>query len=194
MSTKFASLLRIYKLVFCVRCFLILSKALFDPLAELLFLKGVFSCELCSMSYKDKQRLARSLFIKSDLTRKQIAEQVGCTQKTLRDWIKKFDWDKAKEAETITRSQLLQDAYTQLKAINQIIEEKHNGIPNKELSDAKGVLRKEIEALSEMPLHKYVEVFMELIDWATKNCTENLLDIAAITDRFIGHLAQKKGV
>lgn len=154
----------------------------------------MFSCELCDMSRKEQQRKARRLFIKSDLTKSQIAEDVGCTPKTLRGWIKKFEWDKAKEAETITRSQLLQDAYSQLKAINQKIEDEMNGVPNKELSDAKGVLRKEIEALSEMPLHKYVEVFMEFLDWATRNGIDNLMELAEVTDKFIAHLAHDKGV
>lgn len=154
----------------------------------------MFSFELWGMNYTDKQRLARSLFIKSDLNKKQISEQIGCTEKTLRNWIEKFEWEHEREAETITRSKLLQDSYKQLKAINKIIDEKHNGVPNKQLSDAKGVIRKEIEALSEMPLHKYVEIMMELLDFASKNCPDKLQDLAVTTDAFMSELAQNKGV
>lgn len=118
--------------------------------------------------YDQKRSLAQSLYIKGHLSRKEIAEIVGITEKTLRDWIQKYNWDALREAQSVTRQQLLLDAYTQLKAVNQAIEE-IGGIPNKNLIDAKSVLRKEIEALSDSPVHVYIEVFNEITEWLMKN-------------------------
>ena len=74
----------------------------------------------------DKKNLARSLFLGGTLNRKQIAAQVGCTEKSLRRWIDQEDWEALKEATSITKGELLKDAYKQLKAINKVIEEEHH--------------------------------------------------------------------
>jgi hypothetical protein len=146
------------------------------------------------MTNKEKQNLARSLFVKSSLTRKQIAIQVVCTEKTLRSWIIKFEWEKERETQTITRVSLLKDAYAQLGAINKDIFENHNGVPNKALSDAKATIRKEIEFLSSNPLHIYIEVFTEFTDWVATEHGSEMLEMLGLTDEFINHLATKKGV
>ena len=144
------------------------------------------------MTGKEKRQLARSLFIKSDLNRRQIALQVACTEKTLRGWIEKDGWQQVREAETITKSQLRKDAYKQLAAINRVINEQMEGVPNKELSDAKGVIRKEIEALGDMPLHKYVEMSMELTGWMQVNCPKKLMEVVGLLDDFIQDMVKKK--
>ena len=160
----------------------------------LLFSKPLRIQELCSMTNKDKKQLARSLYIKSDLNRKQIAHQVACSQTTLRSWIEKEDWESIKEAETISRTRLLQDAYGQLKAINDKISNELGGVPNKELSDAKGVIRKEIEALTNMPLHNYVEVMIELTRWLQIHHPDKLLEVMELADDFIRNIAKDKGI
>lgn len=137
------------------------------------------------MTNKEKKQLAQSLYVKSGLTKKDIAKQVGCTEKTLRSWIDKGEWNAIKEAESITRGQLLSDAYKQLNAINREIEDNHKGIPNKQLSDAKGVIRKEIEALSENPLHVYVEVFQEFTHWVLKTNPSELKNMTGMCNSFI---------
>mgnify|MGYP000400948523 CR=1 FL=1 len=146
------------------------------------------------MTNKEKKALAYSLFVKSSYNRKQISNQVGCTEKTLRNWIKDGDWESIKEAQTLTRSKLLQDAYTQLKAINEKINNDFGGVPNKELSDAKGVIRKEIETLSDNPLHVYVEVFTEFVDWVGENHNVKSITVLELADEFVNHLATKEGI
>ena len=142
------------------------------------------------MTNKEKKQLARSLFIKSGINRKQLAQQVGCTEKTLRSWIEKEGWEQVREAETITRSQLIKDAYRQLAAINQVINEQMNGVPDKKLSDAKGVIRKEIEVLGDMPLHSYVEMAMELTAYVQANCPDKLIETTEMLDHFIQEKAK----
>ncbi len=144
------------------------------------------------MTNKEKKQLARSLFIKSDLTRNQIALQAGCNEKTLRKWILEEGWQDIKEAETITRPELLMDAFKQLKALNLHIETALGGFPDKVASDAKAVIRKEIEALTYMPLHKYIEVSMEFSGWLQASHPEELQHTIALLDGFIQHLSAEK--
>lgn len=148
------------------------------------------------MNNEEKKQLARNLFIKSShfLTRKQIALQVECTQKTLRGWIKNEGWESIKEAETITRPELLKDTFKQLKAINIHIETNLNGVPDKSAADAKAVIRKEIEALTDMPLHKYVEVMMEFSCWLQKNQPKQLIAVINLADAFIQQISSEKNI
>ena len=146
------------------------------------------------MTREQKRNKARRLYTGSNLTRKQIAEDVGWTEKTLRNWIDKEDWDSLKDAKTITRRQLLQDAYSQLKAINRVIEEDHNGLPNKQLSDAKGVIRKEIEALTEMPIHKYIEMMQDVWGWVQEKHPDKVAETIELLDEFIQDQVKTKGI
>lgn len=144
------------------------------------------------MNNAEKKDLARSLYIKSDMTRKEIAQRVSTTEKTLRKWIDDDGWDKMKDSLQITRPQLLQDAYAQLNAINRHIEEKLQGIPTKDLSDAKGVIRKEIETFSEQPIHKYIEVFEDFIGYLSKTTPSKVAEFAVLSQEFINQLNKSK--
>ncbi len=143
------------------------------------------------MKIADKKALAESLYIKSSLNRKEIAQQIGVTEKTLRNWIEANDWDSIKDSQTITRKQLLLDSYQQLKAVNDEIRLNHNNIPNKQLSDAKGVLIKEIEALNSQPIHKYVEVFEDYIQYLYKYAPDLVKGFAEHSLKFIEQLGKR---
>lgn len=136
------------------------------------------------MSNVEKRNLAQDLYCKGTLTRKAIADAVGVTEKTLRTWINKYGWDDIREAMTVTRKQLLTDAYSQLKKVNQQIED-NGGIINKELADAKSILRKEIEQLAESPLHVYVEVLDEFTEFIARKAPKQLQVFSNLVMEFL---------
>ncbi|HRO75783.1 MAG TPA: phage terminase small subunit-related protein [Crocinitomicaceae bacterium] len=146
------------------------------------------------MNTEEKKQLAFALYAKSSVkyTRKDIAKQVGTTEKTLRGWIENGEWDLQRDALQITRPQLLQEAYAQLKAINQQIAENHRNIPTKELSDAKAIIRKEIEAFSTQPIHRYIEVFEEFIEWLAKNEPAQNPIFGPLAQLFISDVSKRK--
>ena len=117
---------------------------------------------------KDKKTLAQELFINGAHTRKSISEMVNVTEKTLRKWIEEGDWEKMKNLQGVTRSQLVQDSYAQLKAINEKIAS-IGGVPTKELYDAKSIIGKEIERLSDHSIAVYIECFSEFTQWLLRN-------------------------
>jgi len=146
------------------------------------------------MRNQQKKELARSLYIKSRFTRKEIAATVGVTEKTLRTWIQKENWDELKANESITRNQLLRTAYKQLQKINEFIDNELGGIPNKEMSDAKAVIRKEIETLSDRPLYIYIEVAEEFQNWLLQNHPKQLKPVSELLLEFIEHLAKNESM
>lgn len=144
------------------------------------------------MGKAEKTLIAKALFAQSGLNRKEIAKQVGISETTLRDWIKKGGWEDIRESRMITREHLLQESYAQLAATNKRITEEFGGVPNKELSDAKAVIRKEIESLSHQPLYRYVEVMEDFQGWITKNAPKELPNMTRLSMSFIEDVAAKK--
>lgn len=144
------------------------------------------------MNNREKQEQARGLYVRSTYNQKEIAAIVKVTPKTIGNWIKDGHWDEQRDSLQITRPQLLQEAYAQLKAINNKIYTEFAGVPNKELSDSKAVIRKEIEALSSQPIHRYIEVFEEYIDWLSKTYPGQLTDFATSSQEFIHNLSKRK--
>jgi transposase len=137
------------------------------------------------MNTAEKKVLAQGFYTRSMMTRKEIAAQVQVTEKTLRAWITDGDWDKLRDSMQITKPQLLNEAYQQLAAINKRIQDDHGGVPTKELSDAKGVIRKEIEQFENQPIHLYVEVFEDVIGWLSRNEPDKLSDFTKLTQKFL---------
>ncbi len=137
--------------------------------------------------YDEIKKKAAGLYVKGTLNRKQVADTVGVTEKTLRKWIEEGNWEELKDAKTVTRQQLLLDSYAQLKAVNQRIADMGN-VPDKVLSDAKSGLRKEIETLSDSPLHQYAEIFDEFAVWMVHNQPDKAADIAYLQLQFLNDM------
>lgn len=136
------------------------------------------------MSREQKRETAKGLFVKSDMTQKEIAVLLGVSEKAVSEWRKKYDWDTAKQIQSITRKSLLEEAYKQLDAINRKITDK-GGIPDKALSDAKAQCLREIERFSDTPTYLYVSVFEDFCSWLSKNEPKQLMSVSQLGLRFI---------
>lgn len=137
------------------------------------------------MSTTEKKHRARALFVKSSLTQKEIASQVGITEKTMSKWTNEGNWQQERDSQSITKTQLLQESMQQLQRLNQHIDTELKGIITKELSDAKASLRKEIELFSEQPLYQYVEVCDEFLEWLGKNHPAQLQKFSELSMEFL---------
>ena len=136
-----------------------------------------------SKNRTEKRSMAQSLFLKG-ISQKEIAEIISISEQTISKWRAKFEWDNLREIETITRSSLLKQAYIQLAAVNKEIEG-NNNIPTKVNSDSKAQLLREIEHLSEIPIHKYIEVFQEVISWLSRTDPKHIKEFSEVTWRFV---------
>lgn len=136
-------------------------------------------------SNQAKYDLFCELYVNTNMTLNELSDKVGISPNTAASWRDGSNLDDLKEAQTITRKTLLQDAYRQLAAVNVEIRDKHNDVPPKTLADAKKQLREEITTLSDNPLHIYTEVFSEFTDWLYKNRPKQVKDFAASSLEFL---------
>lgn len=136
------------------------------------------------MSREQIRETAKGLFVKSDMSQKEIAVLLGVSEKSVSEWRKKYDWDTSKQIQSITRKSLLEEAYKQLDAINKKIADK-GGIPDKALSDAKAQCLREIERFSDTPTYLYVSVFEDFCSWLSKNEPKQLMSVSQLGLRFI---------
>ncbi len=131
-----------------------------------------------------KKRLAQELYVLGNQTQKSIAETINVTPKTLGKWIEINNWDSLKDLQSITKKQLLTDSYAQLAAVNLAIKANGN-VPTKEQYDAKSILGKEIDRLSDSPLAVYTDVFSEFIDYLLRNEPKDVQRFAQLSMVFI---------
>jgi putative ATPase subunit of terminase (gpP-like) len=144
------------------------------------------------MNREQKRETAKGLFVKSDMTQKEIAVLLGVSEKTVSEWRKKYDWDSARQIQSITRKSLLEDAYRQLDAINQKVTA-NGGIPDKALSDAKAECLREIEKFSDTPTHIYIDVFEDFCAWLSKYSPKELRRFSELSLRFVENKQQDNG-
>jgi hypothetical protein len=97
---------------------------------------------------------------------------------------KENSWDALKDLQSITKKQLLTDSYAQLAAVNLAIKANGN-VPTKEQYDAKSILGKEIDRLSDSPLAVYTDVFSEFIDYLLRNEPKHVQIFAQLSMLFI---------
>lgn len=79
------------------------------------------------LSRKQKQELAKELYLKTDNTQKAICEKVGCSTRSFNLWKKKGSWEDLKISYTISKEQELRRIYIQIREINNAIADREEG-------------------------------------------------------------------
>ncbi len=105
--------------------------------------------------------LAHTLFLNTNKTQDQIAEQVGVTPQTLSKWVIAGNWHLLRSARQVTRPQLVRQYLLQLNELNNIIAERPEAerIPSPAETDQMAKLAKLVESLDkETSLMDYVHV------------------------------------
>ncbi len=79
------------------------------------------------ISVSDKQYLAKILFTVQKLEQKIIAKKVGVSEKTISNWVEKFQWKKLRSRLLVSKEEVLSNFYTQLEELNIAIVEREEG-------------------------------------------------------------------
>lgn len=117
------------------------------------------------MAKDHTRKQAEVLYCESDLTQKEIAQQLGISEKTLSGWKEKFGWDKIRAARRTTKSEIINQLY---KAINKIVEDAHTADRELSAADADKIhkLSASIEKMEQgKNLATYVMVIQELMEY-----------------------------
>lgn len=81
------------------------------------------------MKSNKKKELAKLLFVRENLTQKEIAERVGTSEQTICRWVAENDneWKKLRQSIIITKEEQLRRLYEQMDELNQEISRRDPG-------------------------------------------------------------------
>ncbi len=113
-----------------------------------------------SLTAKEKVEYAWLLFKDGSYTRTMIAHKVGVAEKTITEWKQKYNWDAKAKSIKQTREENLIELHNQWAAINKLIKEKQDGIPNTGQAD---IIKKLSSAIKELETEiGYTEAYQVL--------------------------------
>jgi len=76
---------------------------------------------------EQQQAHARNLYFQSDLTRAQLAQQVGVSEKTIYLWAKQGDWQRLRSGSRLMPSMLVEHFCAQVQELNEAIQSRPPG-------------------------------------------------------------------
>jgi transcriptional regulator with XRE-family HTH domain len=142
----------------------------------------------CMLTREQKKEWAKLIFLRDNLTQKEIALKVGTTEKTLSKWINTEDWNKLKSSLTITKEETLRRFYNQVNEITKAIEtreDKPKYADSKE-TDTLVKLTAAIKNLeTETSVREVMEVFKNFINWIRPVDLDKAKEITEYCDNFI---------
>ena len=144
-------------------------------------------------SAKDKKDYAKLLFLRENLTQKEIAAKVGVTEKTIGKWIKDENWEHLKTSIVITKEEQLRRIYDQIAALNDFILTKEDGkFANSKEADSLTKLAAAARALeTDVALADVIEVAKRFIHFLRMVDIDKAKEVTVLFDAFIKDAAKK---
>ena len=117
------------------------------------------------LSTKQKREWAEMLFMRAELTQKQIAEKVDVSEKTMTTWVKKYNWEDLRKSMLTTKTEILRTLYGVLEKISLKMKEEGAGGDSKQ-ADAFVKYTTAIKNLeTETSISEISEVGRMFVDW-----------------------------
>ena len=141
-----------------------------------------------------KKEWAKLLYIRENLTQKEIAQKVGSSHITVGKWVKKEGWDKLRQSMLITRETQLSRLYMQLDELNTAIMEREEGhrFPDYKEADTISKLANSIKTMeSDASIADIVEVAKRLLNWLRPVSPDKTVEVARIFDDFIKDILKR---
>lgn len=136
-----------------------------------------------------KKDLAYFFYCNSQLSQKEIAAKVNCSEVSMSKWIKEGNWEVAKSSLTITRQEQLSRVYMQIAAINNKITDEQRGVPTGSDADVLSKLASVVERLEkETSITDVISVSMKFLEWLRKVDTAKAKELSGLFDAFIKDL------
>ena len=148
------------------------------------------------MNLKEKKEWAKLLYLKDNLTQKEIAVRVDVTEKTLSKWVNDpaENWEKHRASIIITKEEQLRRLYDQLSAINKAIAEREEGTryASSKEADVLSKLSVTIKNMeTDIALADVIEVSKRIVNWVRKVDFEKAKEITLIFDGYIREILKK---
>ena len=141
---------------------------------------------------KRKQAQAKLLYLRTELSQKEIAEQVGVTEATLSKWVNanEEEWKLEKASFIITKDQELRRIYQQISALNDAIQMREVGskYPTSSEADILSKLSKAAHSLErESSVSEVINVSIGLTEYLQEYDPEKAKEWSALLDGYIKH-------
>ena len=143
---------------------------------------------MAKLTNSQKKEFAKTLYLKENLTQKEIAARVGISQQTMTRWVNAEKWELLKTSITLTRQEQISNMYRQVEEMNLYILTKEEGkrFPTASEADALGKLGAAIAKMeTDVGLKDIIEVGSKFINWIRSVDLEQAKDITALYDAFI---------
>lgn len=117
------------------------------------------------MNQKQKADVAKTLFLTTEKTQKEICEIVGWTEKTFSEQKQKGKWNELRETKTMTKQQIISLLHYQTLKMVEVAKDEGRLLKASEV-DAIAKLTASIDKLEKRAtLETYIEVFEEYNKW-----------------------------
>jgi uncharacterized protein YjcR len=160
-------------------------------LSKLLFLSPFLGCIFAGMaeiSLKQKRALAEILFTRSGLTKKETAEKVGVSQKTIGSWSEDGNWEDMRASFARTRSYQLSMLNNLMNNQLDIIHRRDepDNVANSKEADGLMKLAAAINALErDTGIAQIIEVGKDLLDFIRVADLKSAQQFGELFDAFI---------
>lgn len=143
---------------------------------------------MTKLTNSQKKEWAKTLYLKENLTQKEIAIRVGVSQQTITRWVNAEKWEDLKTSITLTRQEQIGNMYRQVAEINRSISAKNEGerFADSKEADILGKLAAAINKMeTEVGIKDIIEVGSKFIDWIRAVDLDKAKDITSLYDAFI---------
>ena len=140
------------------------------------------------MAIQDKKDWAKLLFVRENLTQKEISKKVGVTEKTMSSWVNKESWDKLRKSLIVTKEEQLRRFYDQMDELNRNILTREEGkrYSNSKEADTLNKLATAVKKLEmEASIADTIEVSKRFLNWLRQVDFEKAKEVSTLLDAFV---------
>lgn len=142
------------------------------------------------MKVDEKKDFARILFIKENLSQKEIAEKVGVAEKTISKWVNanNEEWKRLRQSIIITKDEQLRRIYDQIDELNTHIMQREPGKRYSMKGEADTIVKLTTAAKNletDASVSDIIEVSKRFLNWLRPVDLDKAKEIAAFLDSFI---------
>lgn len=117
------------------------------------------------MTQKQKIDVARTLYLMTEKSQKEISEVVGWSEKTFSEQKQKGKWNELRDTKSLTKQQIISMLHTQLLKISDVAKDENRLLSAREV-DSIAKLASSIDKLEKKAtIETYIEVFEEFNRW-----------------------------
>lgn len=141
-----------------------------------------------TLTNTQKREWAELIYLKENLTQKEIAGKVGVTEKTIGKWIQDGNWEQYRASIIVTKEQELRRIYLQLNELNTCIFNREEGsrFANNKEADTLVKLTAAARSLeTETSVADVIEVCMQVCNFIKKDDLPKAQEISNYFEAFI---------